>query len=79
MNTRREIPNLPATMYYFVYSQSLPACKVDFINELKKKEKKKKDPSSKKKIVNCVGDKAKDDKKRWIIIKTSNGRKFQFT
>ena len=79
MNTRREIPNLPATMYYFVYSQSLPACKVDFINEWKKKEKKKKDPSSKKKIVNCVGDKAKDDKKRWIIIKTSNGRKFQFT
>ena len=46
---------------------------------MKKKEKKKKDPSSKKKIVNCVGDKAKDDKKRWIIIKRSNGRKFQFT
>ena len=46
---------------------------------MKKKRKKKKDPSSKQKVVNCVGYNAKDDKKRWIIIKTSNGRKFQFT
>ena len=62
-------------MYYFVYSQSLPASKDDFINEWKKKL----DPPSKKKVVNCVGDKAKDEKKPWIITKPSNGCKFQFT
>ena len=37
--------------------RSLPASKVDFINE-----RKTQDPPSKKKVVNCVGDKAKDEK-----------------
>ena len=40
---------------------------------------KKLDPPSKKKVVNCVGDKAKDEKKPWIITKPNNGCKFQFT
>ena len=45
-------------MYYFVYLQSLPASRVDFINEWKKIYIL--DPPSKKKVVNCVGAKAKD-------------------
>ena len=54
--------------------RSLPASKVDFINE-----RKTQDPPSKKKVVNCVGDKAKDEKSVVTLQKNvSNGRKFQF-
>ena len=49
------------------HSRSLPASKVDFINEWKTE-----DAPSKKKL-----DKTKDEK-RWNFSKTSNGRKFQF-
>ena len=40
---------------------------------------KKKDPPFKEKVVNCVSHKAKDEKKRSIITKTNNGRKFRYT
>ena len=55
--------------------RSLLASKVDFINEQKTQ-----DLPSKKKVVNCVGDKAKDQKSVVTLQKNvSNGRKFQFT
>ena len=58
-------------MYYFVYSQSLSANKVDFIDEWRKIGS-----TIQEKFVNPVSDKAEDEKKSRIITKTAMGVNF---
>ena len=80
LNTRREIPYLQATMYYFVYHiNTIALYWEEKPTSLMNKNKGIDNPRIT--IVECVGFDSCEGKMLWIIIikKKNNGRNFQFT
>ena len=79
LNTRRKIPYLQATVFYFVYNINTIALYLEEKPTSLMNENKWLD-NLRITIVQCVGANSSDGKMRWLLItKTNNGRKFQFT